>query len=165
MRTSTLLLLGLFVSTALHATVVVDMFSTKPDHQKIGDIIFKNKKNGLMIFPDLKGLPPGEHGFHLHEYASCDNAGMAAGGHYDPLQLKKHLGPYHQGHQGDLPKLFVDKNGIAHHPSFAPHLAEKNICGHAVMIHAGGDNYSDEPKPLGGGGERIACGFVKSSVN
>jgi Cu-Zn family superoxide dismutase len=29
------------------------------------------------------------------------------------------------------------------------------------MIHAGGDNYSDTPKPLGGGGERIACGVVK----
>ena len=25
------------------------------------------------------------------------------------------------------------------------------------MVHAGGDNYSDEPK-LGGGGKRVACG-------
>jgi Cu-Zn family superoxide dismutase len=29
------------------------------------------------------------------------------------------------------------------------------------MIHAGGDNYSDQPVPLGGGGARIACGVVK----
>ena len=29
------------------------------------------------------------------------------------------------------------------------------------MIHAGGDNYADTPKPSGGGGERIACGVVK----
>jgi Cu-Zn family superoxide dismutase len=29
------------------------------------------------------------------------------------------------------------------------------------MIHEGGDNYSDKPKPLGGGGARIACGVVK----
>jgi Cu-Zn family superoxide dismutase len=28
------------------------------------------------------------------------------------------------------------------------------------MIHAGGDNYSDEPAPLGGGGARVACGVV-----
>jgi len=33
--------------------------------------------------------------------------------------------------------------------------------GKALMIHAGGDNFSDTPKPLGGGGERIACGVVK----
>jgi Cu-Zn family superoxide dismutase len=29
------------------------------------------------------------------------------------------------------------------------------------MIHEGGDNYADEPKPLGGGGARIACGVVE----
>ncbi|HHU1509993.1 TPA: superoxide dismutase [Cu-Zn] SodC2, partial [Escherichia coli] len=25
----------------------------------------------------------------------------------------------------------------------------------------GGDNMSDQPKPLGGGGERYACGVIK----
>jgi Cu-Zn family superoxide dismutase len=29
------------------------------------------------------------------------------------------------------------------------------------MIHAGGDNYADKPKKLGGGGERIACAVIK----
>lgn len=29
------------------------------------------------------------------------------------------------------------------------------------MIHAGSDNYSDDPKPLGGGGDRIACGVIQ----
>lgn len=28
------------------------------------------------------------------------------------------------------------------------------------MVHAGGDNYADDPKPLGGGGARIACGSI-----
>jgi hypothetical protein len=28
------------------------------------------------------------------------------------------------------------------------------------MIHEGGDNYADAPKPLGGGGARIACGVI-----
>ena len=28
------------------------------------------------------------------------------------------------------------------------------------MIHEGGDNYSDTPKPLGGGGARMACGVI-----
>jgi superoxide dismutase, Cu-Zn family len=30
-----------------------------------------------------------------------------------------------------------------------------------VVIHEGGDNFSDQPKPLGGGGGRIACGVIK----
>jgi len=29
------------------------------------------------------------------------------------------------------------------------------------MIHAGGDNYADQPAPLGGGGARVACGVIK----
>ena len=33
--------------------------------------------------------------------------------------------------------------------------------GKTLMIHAGGDNYSDQPKPLGGGGARIACGVIQ----
>jgi Cu-Zn family superoxide dismutase len=35
------------------------------------------------------------------------------------------------------------------------------IRGKALMIHAGGDNYSDRPAPLGGGGARIACGVIE----
>ena len=38
-------------------------------------------------------------------------------------------------------------------------LQELNIF--ALAIHVGGDNYSDQPAPLGGGGARIACGVVE----
>jgi len=30
------------------------------------------------------------------------------------------------------------------------------------MIHAGGDNYTDEPA-LGGGGARVACGVINAA--
>ncbi|HAQ86214.1 MAG TPA: superoxide dismutase [Cu-Zn] SodC1, partial [Pseudomonas sp.] len=36
-----------------------------------------------------------------------------------------------------------------------------DLKGHALMVHEGGDNYSDEPKPLGGGGARVACGVIE----
>jgi Copper/zinc superoxide dismutase (SODC) len=36
-----------------------------------------------------------------------------------------------------------------------------DVKGRSVMIHAGGDNYSDQPAPLGGGGARIACGVAR----
>ena len=48
-------------------------------------------------------------------------------------------------------------------------LALKDLPGRALVIHAGGDNYSDYPEPAGGGGERIACGVItdteESAVN
>jgi Cu-Zn family superoxide dismutase len=40
-------------------------------------------------------------------------------------------------------------------------LTVAEVQGHALMVHAGGDNYSDTPAPLSGGGARIACAVVK----
>jgi Cu-Zn family superoxide dismutase len=135
----------------------------------IGSITFKNGKSGLLLLTKLAGLPPGAHGIHLHQNADCSALakdgqtvpGLAAGGHFDPAKAGKHLGPTGDGHKGDLPVLKVAANGTAHERLVAPHLTLADISGHAVIIHAGGDNYSDEPKPLGGGGARIACGVVQ----
>ena len=88
-------------------------------------------------------------------------AGMAAGGHYDPANTSKHLGPHGEGHKGDMPVLTVDGKGKARKVVIAPHLTVADVKSRSIVIHAGGDNYSDQPAPLGGGGARIACGVVK----
>jgi len=87
-------------------------------------------------------------------------AGMAAGGHYDPANTGKHLGPQGEGHKGDMPVLTADASGKATKAVTAPHLTVADVKGRSIMIHAGGDNYSDQPEPLGGGGGRIACGVA-----
>lgn len=52
-------------------------------------------------------------------------------------------------------------DGIANYPVLAPRLKTlSQIKGRALMIHAGADNHSDMPKPLGGGGDRVACGVI-----
>ena len=84
----------------------------------------------------------------------------AAGGHFDPKSTGQHKGPYGTGHLGDLPPLFVN-DGIANIPTLAPRLQVSDVLGHAVIIHAGGDNFSDDPAPLGGGGARSACGVLR----
>jgi Cu-Zn family superoxide dismutase len=61
---------------------------------------------------------------------------------------------------GDLPVLYVDAAGRATRNSWAPRLKTTDLAGRAIIIHAGGDNYSDNPKKLGGGGSRVACGVV-----
>jgi Cu-Zn family superoxide dismutase len=87
-------------------------------------------------------------------------AGLAAGGHYDPHATGKHEGPKGDGHRGDLPVLNVDAKGNATEMMHAFRLSVEAVRGRAFVIHEGGDNYSDQPKPLGGGGARIACGVV-----
>ena len=86
-------------------------------------------------------------------------AALAAGGHFNPDNVAHHGTP-NDGHKGDLPVLNVDANGNANTTMLAPRLKLSDIQGLAIMIHAGGDNYSDYPKPLGGGGARIACGVI-----
>lgn len=136
--------------------------------QSVGTVRTSETPYGVLISPALHGLPPGLHGFHVHENGTCAAGekegkpvpGLAAGGHYDPSGAKSHKGPYADGHLGDLPALYVDNTGKATLPVLAPRLKLSDLKGRALMIHAGGDNYSDTPEKLGGGGARIACGVV-----
>ncbi|MFN7834898.1 MAG: superoxide dismutase [Cu-Zn] SodC [Burkholderiaceae bacterium] len=135
----------------------------------IGQVHVVESPYGLVFTPDLKGLAPGLHGFHLHQYPSCkpqikDGKAVpaaAAGGHYDPDKANKHGSPWGDGHKGDLPALYVDKNGSATQPVLAPRLQWADLQGHALMVHVGSDNHTDHPQPLGGGGARLACGVTQ----
>jgi Cu-Zn family superoxide dismutase len=156
--------------TACADNVTINAISTSGAGKVIGTIGISDASEGLVIMPNLTELPPGDHGFHIHANPDCGPgagadgqpaAGLAAGGHYDPGSTGKHLGPHGQGHKGDLPALRVDSGGNAMNAVIAPQLKLADVKGRAIMIHAGGDNYSDQPAALGGGGARIACGVIK----
>jgi len=135
----------------------------------IGEVTITESAYGLVFTPALSGLPAGVHGFHIHENASCAPgvkdgkaiAALGAGGHWDPAKSGHHAGPYGDGHKGDLPAVQVGSDGKSTYPILAPRLHSLDeLRGHALMIHAGGDNSADLPAPLGGGGARIACGVI-----
>jgi superoxide dismutase, Cu-Zn family len=158
------------VAHAQAKSVAMNLISAEGGGDPIGTIELQDSADGLVLKTDLKGLPPGDHGFHLHVNPSCGPgeddgkmaAGIAAGDHFDPHETHKHLGPHaSDGHQGDLPVLKVAEDGSAAESLMAPRLKLADVLGHALMIHEGGDNYSDQPKKLGGGGARIACGVVQ----
>lgn len=164
-----------FASPAMADEVTVDMhlIDAKGVGKSIGTVTATDTDNGLVLKLDLAAeLSPGPHGFHVHENPSCEPAmkdgepvaGLAAGGHYDPEGTGKHMGPSGTGHLGDLPVIYVevDEDGArpVRRPVVAPRLKVSDIRGRALIIHAQGDNYRDEPKPLGGGGARVACGVV-----
>ena len=129
----------------------------------IAPYIQNGEKDGMIFTPHLYNLPgPSSHGFHVHINSSCDDKGIAAGGHWDPQNTNSHLGPYNcKGHKGDLPVLVVDADGTATKPLLAPKLESlEELVGHSLMIHEGSDNYSDDPEALGGGGSRMWCGVI-----
>lgn len=136
----------------------------------VGSVKIEESQHGLVFTPSLNNLPPGIHGFHIHAKGSCEPATVdgktvaagAAGGHLDPQNTGKHLGPWAEGHLGDLPALYVTQDGHSSYPVLAPRINRlSEISGKALMVHMGGDNHRDQPKPLGGGGDRYACGVIK----
>ena len=147
--------------------VTVNAVNAQGVGQEIGTVLLSDSPAGLVIRTNLKQLPAGERGFHIHENGSCApamkdgkmGAALAAGSHYNPNQAPHHGTPA-TGHLGDLPALKVNTDGTARVTLLAPRLKLADVQGRAIMVHAGGDNYSDTPLPLGGGGERIACGVI-----
>jgi len=153
---------------AASVTVTMHQTSATGVGPILGTVVFQDTARGLLIMPNLSGLSEGEHGFHVHEHPSCEHKekddkqvpGLAAGGHYDPASTGKHLGPDGNGHLGDLPVLYAATDGTVTRESYAARLKTTDLAGRSIMIHAGGDTYSDTPAPLGGGGARAACGVV-----
>lgn len=138
--------------------------------KQIGEVAVNPSDYGLVFTPALQGLEPGLHGFHIHEAPSCEPSEQdgkmvpagAAKGHWDPENTGQHGEPWGKGHLGDLPPLYVAENGEATQPVLAPRLKNiDDLRGHSLMVHEGGDNHSDHPKPLGGGGARVACGVIQ----
>ena len=51
--------------------VSMTLVDTKGQGAAIGEIVLSESPHGLVLTPRLKGLPPGLHGFHVHERPSC----------------------------------------------------------------------------------------------
>ncbi|QIW16834.1 superoxide dismutase [Pasteurellaceae bacterium RH1A] len=150
--------------------VKVQQLDPANGNKDVGTVVITESAYGLVFTPNLHSLAHGMHGFHIHENPSCEPkekdgklvAGLGAGGHWDPTKAGKHGFPWSdEAHLGDLPALVVDHDGKAEYPVLAPRLKKlEDVKGRSLMIHAGGDNHSDHPAPLGGGGPRMACGVI-----
>ena len=188
--TVSLLMLGAAEPTLAHEgelVATVARVTANGPAEEVGKIYFRDTPYGLLVAPDLKGLSPGPHGTHLHEFANCaahtGGAAAGAGDHYDPKKTRRHAGPYEEGHLGDLPNLWSEADGSVRVPVIAPRLKTSDLEGLALIIHAGVDRYNassadshpthkmssshssaheghEMPAPVTGG-ERMYCGLVK----
>ncbi len=156
--------------------LIVEMKSTAPNNQEVvGTVRISQRATGVVIKPAMKGLEPGLHGFHLHEGDSCQSGrteggdtaspsrepAKEAGAHWDPGLKGNHEGPWKHGHRGDLPNLYVNQDGEAVTPVYAPRMPSRDFKNRALVVHAQRDNYSGEPDSSGGSGEAIACGILR----
>ncbi|MEG0448685.1 MAG: superoxide dismutase family protein [Lysinibacillus sp.] len=132
-----------------------------------GTASFEEQDKGVLLTLDLKGLPAGTHGIHIHEVAKCEPPNFeSAGAHFNPTK-KQHGKLNPKGyHLGDLPNIEVGSDGIVELSFVAEGLTLKKGRGNTIMdddgsalvIHQSQDDYLTDPS--GNSGNRIACGVI-----
>ena len=132
----------------------------------VGTVEFTQTPAGVLLRLALKGLPAGEHAFHVHEAGKCEAPFKSAGGHFNPGK-HKHGVTAGTAHAGDMPNLHVPQSGELMvevlNASITLDKGKPNSVFHdggtAIIIHAGKDDYKTDPD--GAAGERIACGVIE----
>jgi superoxide dismutase, Cu-Zn family len=132
----------------------------------IGQATLSMEAEAVVITLEAQKLPPGPHGFHIHEVGTCEAPEFTtAGGHFNPAGKQHGLRNPGGPHAGDLPNLVVGPDGLVRIRVMAPRVtlaAGPNSLFHpagtALVIHAGPDD--DVADPAGNSGARIACGVI-----
>lgn len=158
--------LGLQMTTASAAEYRAKAEIRDLKGQVLGVLQLIESDGSLQIDGQIRGLKPGDHGFHIHEKGECEPPFKSAGGHFNPTNVKHGLlgnGP----HAGDLTNLTVERDGSAtidrDNERVTLKKGEANSLfdddGSAFIVHARADDY--ESQPSGNAGKRIACGVIE----
>jgi len=127
-----------------------------------GIVTFEATEKGIRVVADVKGLTPGKHGFHVHDFGDCtaDDA-SSAGGHFNPSGMPHSMPSSEKRHAGDMGNIEADKDGKAHldYVDMAMTMTgEQTIVGRAVIVHENEDDLKTQP--TGAAGARLACGVI-----
>ncbi|WP_226568650.1 superoxide dismutase family protein [Bacillus stratosphericus] len=139
--------------------------------RKIGSIeVRESIANGLDLHVKAKGLPPGPHGFHIHETGICETPDFeTAGAHFNPTHREHGFDNPKGHHASDMPNLEVGADGqidvVVNVPDITlkggpNQLLDQN--GRSFIIHAEADDYLSNPS--GNSGKRIACGAITKEM-
>jgi Cu-Zn family superoxide dismutase len=112
---------------------------------------------------DLKNVPPGVHGFHIHEVGDCSDNGNAAKAHFNPTMMPHGSPQDSSHHSGDFGNVTADANGEVNRTfttrSVTVSPGTTSALGRAVILHANPDDLTSQPS--GNAGARISCGIVQ----
>ena len=130
--------------------------------KEVGQVMLLAVPSGVLIDANLSAVPPGDHGFHIHEVGKCEPPDFeSAGGHFNPEEDRHGLVTDAGPHAGDLPNIHVPETGklrieMLHQLVSLQGLFDDD--GSAIVIHEGPDDYMTDPS--GNAGARIACGII-----
>lgn len=142
------------------ATSAVCVIGPTEGHKANGVLTLTQTPEGVQVAGEIKGLKPGEHGFHIHEFGDLRSPdGTALGGHYNPKSMP-HAGPHDKmRHEGDLGNIKANGEGIAQVNVLAEGLKLHFIIGRSIVVHADVDDFKTQ-KPPGNAGARVGVGVI-----
>ncbi len=162
-----LLLIGASTVSGASAQTPGAMADLKtPSGEVVGQATFTQQADGVRLMAEVKGLPAGEHGIHVHGVGKCDAPDfMTAGGHYNPTTKQHGLENPLGAHAGDMPNLTVGGDGSGEFEFVLKGVTLGTGAGTlfgpegtALVIHASPDD--EKTDPAGNSGARVACGVI-----
>ena len=139
-------------------------FQPKSGSSLSGKATLTETADGVKVDLALEGLPPGEHGAHVHEKGDCSAAdGSSAGGHFNPASNPHALPTGTPRHLGDLGNITISPDGKGTLDIVAPGANLKDgdpnsFLGKAIIVH---EKQDDGGQPTGNAGGRIGCAEIK----
>jgi Cu-Zn family superoxide dismutase len=158
-----------FTKPVFAATGVAQIAGTAEGSTVTGKAVLTEENSGLKVDVRVEGVPPGNHGFHIHEKGECGDSGKAAGGHYNPDGTMHGFvarDGFEHAHAGDFGNIEVGEDGTGTLSFFMPGLTltgeQHNVAGKAVILHEKEDDFG---QPTGNAGGRIGCGKIELLEN
>lgn len=139
-----------------------------PDGMPLGTAALVYTERGMLIQVRLEDVPPGGHGFHIHDVGECAPPDFeSAGPHFNPTATEHGFLDEQGGHIGDLPNVFVEDDGVLRVDVLVPGVDLSGTGpnslivgdGTALVLHETIDDYTTDP--AGHAGNRIACGVIR----
>ena len=132
----------------------------------VGTAIFTPADHGVRMSLNVRNLPPGEHGMHIHEAGKCEAPDFkSAAGHFNPAGKKHGMRNPAGAHAGDIENLVVRPDGAARVRVVLHNVTlgkDQNSLlkpgGAALVIHADKDDLKTDP--TGNSGARLVCGVI-----
>jgi superoxide dismutase, Cu-Zn family len=145
-------------------TVAQAVLRSHADYEVAGTVRFEQSGDQVAITAGLSGLPPGPHGFHIHETGDCSHPEFeTARDHFNPTG-DDHGGPQSAAHHaGDLGNITAGEDGTVGYALDSARITLReganSAIGRAIVVHRDADQFDVQPD--GNAGPRIACGVIE----